>query len=233
MRIASTLGSYLIAMAMIPALMSCGGGTPPTAAATPPAGPPAATLTDRLTVAPHDGSVVFGATHLRLDDTGAVVVEPVRLNQAIGDAYMVGLNNLDALCQCFQVTGVSRDPIAGGYRLHVDLAFDHPFNLATRPDLFGWDLKAIVVSDSNKAVVAGTTAVVGAGHNAAGYTKEWTPEIHAALPTFTGDAYPYIILGEDRTAPAPFDFQNPVGWNVFPAGATNTGTLDLDVLAGQ
>ncbi|MEO7994510.1 MAG: hypothetical protein ABI743_08925 [bacterium] len=218
-----------IAIVGLGLLLGCARNAPNTPAVEAPGAVPPAALPDTLAVAPHDGSVVFGATELRVDSSGAVAVEPVRLNQAIGDAYLVGLNDLSGLCNCFSVESVSRDPIPGGWRLHLNLAFEHPFDLTTRPDLFGWDLKAIVATDTNPVTLGSRTMSSGFVTNAAGLTGEWTPEILGALPTLAANTFPYIILGEDRLATTPFDFQNPSGWNVFPSGATNRGTLDVDV----
>ncbi|MCG3152119.1 MAG: hypothetical protein GEEBNDBF_01410 [bacterium] len=185
-----------------------------------------------LEVAPRDGNLVLGQVSVSVDgNTGNVTADPVRLNQAIGDAWLVGLNQLDALCQCFKVTGVTRTPVPGGAEVTLQVAFDHPFKLATRPDLFGWDLKAILATDRNAMtfISPGVTVPTGVLLNATGYTEEWTDQIRTALPQSISGAYPYVILGEDRRIPVPFDFQQPHGWNVFPSGGTNTGELVLFV----
>ncbi|HYE77657.1 MAG TPA: hypothetical protein VEI97_06700, partial [bacterium] len=180
--------------------------------------------------------VILGAAGIRIDpDRGTVDVEPVRVNQAIGDAYLVGLNELDPFCNCFEVRSIQRTPLSSGdIRLTLDLSFRHPFALAARPDLFGWDLKAIFASDRSATVFAGAGVVVDdrTVANRAGYTTEWSDQIAAAVPGLSTTAFPYIVLGEDPVPLEPFDFRNPGGWNVFPSGGTNTGELQLDLTPG-
>ncbi|MEO7994636.1 MAG: hypothetical protein ABI743_09575, partial [bacterium] len=194
-----------------------------------PTAPPAT-----FSVQPDGSEMPLAMAHLTVGSEGQVSATPVRLNQAIGDAYLVGLNDIGGLCDCFKVTGVDREPTATGAKVTLELAFDHPFDLSKRPDLFGWDLKAILATDQN-AVNFGAAGVVAPADvvaNPAGYTKEWTQQITALLPTLSTNTFPYVILGEDRRAITPFDFQNPAGWNVFPAGGTNTGSLELNIPTG-
>ncbi|MEO7993469.1 MAG: sialidase family protein [bacterium] len=214
----------LLGMLLAALVMSCQ-STPATTA--PPASPVANTILD---LPPVGNGIALGSVHVRLDPAaGTVSAGETRVNQAIGDAYLVGLNALN--CNCFTVESVSRSPIPGGTRVALGVAFKHPFPLAARPDLFGWDLKAILASDINAVSFPASSTTVSAGFmaNAAGYTGEWTEQLQSALPTLTSTVFPYVILGEDRAATAPFQWQNPTGWNVFPSGGTNTGEIQLDV----
>lgn len=210
---------HLIAAAMASLLVSCqtGSATAPTASGTPHA------------IAPRGDALALGSVHLTLDTaTGEIDVAPVRLNAAVGDAYLVGLNDLK---RQFKVTSIKREVLPDTVRLTLATEFAHPFSAATRPDLMGWDLKAILATDFNETRFDAAVVRLPAGvlSNASGYTNEWTPEIKAALPQLTCNTFPFIILGEDRTSPDPFDFQDPSGFNCFPPGETVTGDLVLDL----
>ncbi|MEO7994635.1 MAG: hypothetical protein ABI743_09570, partial [bacterium] len=134
----------------IPALPAAGGAIPQASPTAPPA---------TFSVQPDGSEMPLAMAHLTVGSEGQVSATPVRLNQAIGDAYLVGLNDIGGLCDCFKVTGVDREPTATGAKVTLELAFDHPFDLSKRPDLFGWDLKAILATDQN-AVNFGAAGVV-------------------------------------------------------------------------
>jgi|GEM_PF-4403420 len=210
---------HLLAAAMAGLLMSCQSGT---------ATVPAPDIAPQ-SLLPREDALELGSVHLTLDTaTGEVDVADMRLNAAVGDAYLVGLNDLK---RQFKVTSIKREVLPETVRLTLATEFAHPFSAATRPDLMGWDLKAILATDLNATRFddASMTLPAGVLSNAAGYTTEWSPEINAALPSLTSNCFPFIILGEDRTSPDPFDFQDPAGYNCFPPGQTVTGDLVLDL----
>lgn len=215
---------------LLPTLFGCGGPTP-----TSPAEPSGQVI--QLRVVPRAGEVPLGQVTLRVDAaSGSVEVAPTRLNQAIGDAFLVGLTGLNETRDCFAVKGIDLQDTPDGVLVILDTAFTHPFTLAQRPDLFGWDLKAIVVPGLNAGSVDFAEGALPLGFTAApptGYTPEWNSYIHAALPGRDEIAYPYVIFGEDRTIADPFDYQNPSGWNVFASGSTNTGTIAFVMQPGE
>ncbi|MEO7994690.1 MAG: hypothetical protein ABI743_09865, partial [bacterium] len=233
MRLSTLRCSFAITVGLAATLNGCsgsgGGLSAPSSPAANPSAPPAT-----FSVQPDGSEMPLAMAHLSVTSDGVALATPVRLNQAIGDAYLVGLNELGPLCDCFHVDGVEREATPTGAKVTLSLGFDHPFDLSKRPDLFGWDLKAILATSQN-AVSFGASGVVAPADvvaNPAGYTKEWTPQISALLPALSTNTFPYVILGEDRRAIDPFDFQNPAGWNVFPAGGTNTGSLELNIPTG-
>ncbi|HYE80517.1 MAG TPA: PKD domain-containing protein [bacterium] len=208
--------------------VGCGGSGPSTPApVTPQAEAP-------LVIPPQGDAVPLGHATVRLDaDAGTAEVLQDRVNQAIGDAFLVGLTDLAGAQRLFEVRSVEREPTATGARLTLQVAFRHPFALDRRPDLFGWDLKAIVAADRQVVNVPLVGRAATGFEGMAGYTAEWTDQIKAEIPTVGAEVFPYALLGEDPAAVEPFDFRAPAGWNVFPAGGTNEGALAFELTAGE
>lgn len=226
--IGSRCGWIAYPLALFALSLGCAGGGESTLI---PDALPQAVPTGELMLPATANGLPLATVHLRVDPAaGTVDVSPVRLKTAVGDAYLVGLNALRAQ---FRVASIKREVTADGARLTLQVEFAHPFSAATRPDLMGWDLKAILATDLTTTAFTGVDAVAPTGvlANATGFTNEWTPEIAVALPGLSSNTFPYVILGEDRDAPLPFDFQNPDGYNCFPAGSTATGEMVLDLPA--
>ena len=214
--------TYATLICVMTLLAGCAGP----AGVTPPATPAGS---GQFSLPPTAAGIPLALVHLRVDPSqGTAEVSPLRLNEAVGDAYLVGLNNLR---REFRVKSIRRQPGPNGAQLVLACEFQHPFPAAVRPDLMGWDLKAILATDLNATSFPGATETLPADvlANAEGYTGEWTPEITAVLPSLTSTAFPYVILGEDKTAPASFDYRAPAGYNCFPPGSVAQGSLVLNL----
>ncbi|MFH1514811.1 MAG: hypothetical protein ABIG42_05055 [bacterium] len=182
---------------------------------------------------------LLGAYMVHLDGkTQTAEIQPARIQSAISDPFLIGITQGGPAGKWFRISGVqlvSHDDINMVDVLRISTQFEHPFTIDTRPDLCGWDLKAILVyqhdtpyqfNEFNKSV---NPPIL---QNAYGATGEWDEESDKVFPT-DADLHQFVIMSEDPSAVVPFDFENPQGWNVFHPGMTAQANLDLIIDSGS
>lgn len=184
------------------------------------------------------GGMALGAYMVHLDaSTQDVEIVPVRTPSAIGDAFLLGISQGGPAGRWFDVSGVqflSHDDVSMKDILSLKMKFEHPFPLSARPDLAGWDLKAIFVYDSpiqwdfNEFNVLMNPPLLV---NSYGLTGEWDDESDLVFPT-DADIHEFVILSEDDRAVTPFNFQDPQGWNVFHPGMIAENSFDIQIDSG-
>jgi hypothetical protein len=181
---------------------------------------------------------VLGAYLVHVDaDTQTVSMEQVRSLSAIGDSYLLAISEGGPAGKWFRINGlqlVEQDSARMKDTLQLDVSFKHPFDINTRPDLCGWDLKAILFYDGNATSfnyfnIKMNPPVLKNSHGATG---EWDDQADLIYPT-DADIHEFIILSEDPVANTEFNFQNPSGWNVFYPGMTAMGNLDIEIDTGS
>jgi hypothetical protein len=183
---------------------------------------------------------VFGAWKVRVDkSTLSAEIIPARSAQAIGNIFDSDLSQFLTVSPCSNCLVIPRIMIDGYGDLLMEVGMKHPFgNLAARPDLHGFDVRAIFISSYYYSVdypdikVMKPDATLEDAHlnraydgflNADGYTSDYD-----WLPTDTryfingndlaGNLNPFLRFFEDYTT-NPFDPQSPSGHNVMPVGS--------------
>jgi|GEM_PF-3786188 len=195
----------------------CQHGTTPTVA--PEGQRPAESITlpgDQTYLGAYDFTLDVGATP-------SATLDAARDVTAIGDTFNeVGLSGAlrGDLCDCFEVTGLE---LVSPTRVRANFSVKHPFLPEFRPDLHAFNLKAQVATDQvtglgTEQVAAGIVA------NADGYSPLWIDQV----PGGTATLLPYVVLSRDLTS-APFDFQNPAGFNVFAVGQTYEHFIEFEL----
>ena len=185
------------------------------------------------------GGMLVGAYMIQLDGSlFKATTEPVRMPSAIGDPFLLGIGHTGPAGKWFDISGVellNHDDVALKDTIRLTVRFKHPFSIDRRPDLCGWDLKAILVynnptpynfSDFNAKINQPVLV------NAYGATKEWDSESDLLYPT-VANMHQFVIISEDPTVSDPFDFHNPSGWNVFYPGMIAEGNLDILLDSGS
>ncbi|MEO7995740.1 MAG: hypothetical protein ABI743_15185, partial [bacterium] len=217
------LTSACLMLGLIP--LACSGGPDPAQTGTGQAPAPKVSLEPG--VLPADQHLA-GAYTLHLGNTSnpSATLNEVRVGNAIGDTFNeVGLTPTmnGGLCDCFRVGSLDLvDPDT----VRVTFDVDHPFSALLRPDLDGFNLKAQIVTPD--AVAIGTEQVdPDLIENADGYSSLWVSQVPGAVMTL----FPYVILSKDSSS-APFDFQNPAGWNVFAAGQSYEAPIEFHIPNG-
>lgn len=184
-------------------------------------------------------SDLFAACKVTLDSSvPSAECVPIRTSAAIGDAFMAGVVQSGTLGKWFRINGVtlvSHDNVLMKDIIRLDMEFEHPFNINTRPDLCGWDLKAILVyenaapySFSGFNMTINPPVLV----NSYGETSEFDSEGDLIYPT-TANLHQYIVMSEDASVSAPFDFNAPSGWNVWYPGMTASNHMDIEIDSGS
>ena len=185
------------------------------------------------------GGMLLGAYHINLNGSSMMAnANPLRMPSAIGDAFLAGIAHTGPAGRWFDISGVellSHDSETMKDVIRLKVRFQHPFDLASRPDLCGWDLKAILVhhygtpiSFPDLNVQMNPSILI----NAHGATREWDNESDLVYPT-EADIHEYVIISEDSSVSQPFDFHNPSGWNVFYPGMMAEGNLDIQIDSGS
>jgi hypothetical protein len=184
-------------------------------------------------------SDLIGACKVSLDGSvPSAEFVPIRTSAAIGDAFMAGIVQSGTLGKWFRITGVqlvSHDNVLMKDIIRLDMEFEHPFNINTRPDLCGWDLKAILVyenatpySFSDFSMTVNPPVLV----NSYGETSEFDTEGDLIYPT-TANLHQYIVMSEDPSVSDPFDFHEPSGWNVWYPGMVASNHMDIEIDSGS
>lgn len=184
-----------------------------------------------------DGYKAFGVYHVRLDpSTLQAEIIPARNAEAIGHTFDADLTQFLIKAPCYNCLQIGGIQYLGNDQVQIGFSVRHPFpNLASRPDLHGFDVRGIVLSDGNfnfahvLVAIASTNlaparANVGLMANPDGYTHhfdELAEDTHYFDPPRNYDAninpFKRFFVNPLTT---PFDPLNPAGHNVMATGAT-------------
>jgi len=181
---------------------------------------------------------VFGAWKINIDikNLSAEII-PARKTSAIGDIFDADLSQFLTVSPCETCLMIGRVYIDGYGLLNIQFGMKHPFsNIATRPDLHGFDVRGILIvpadlsSDYPNITLTrpdgteeGAWPSTGVILNADGYTSHFD-EISTDTRYFTygsdvpGNINPFLRFFEDYATPT-FDPHNPDGHNVMKVGA--------------
>ena len=183
---------------------------------------------------------VFGAWKVRVDtSTLTAEIIPARSANAIGNIFDADLSQFLTVSPCANCLIIPRLMLDGYENLLMEVGMKHPFgNITTRPDLHGFDVRAIFISQCDYYVsypdiqVLKTDATTEDAFlnnpwdgflNADGYTNDYD-----WLPTDTryfiwgndiqGSLNPFLRYFEDYST-GTFDPHAPSGQNVMAVGA--------------
>lgn len=199
---------------------------------------------------------VFGAWKVYVDtDNQTAEIVPARNANVIGDIFDADLSqflNVSPCANCLQIPGISIDAFGD---VVVDIAMRHPFdNILARPDLHGFDTRAIILMDRvdmttfpdfgvtmpDGSVEDAEINLYGMGVlNADGYTSHYD-ELVTDERYFIrgidelGNLNPFFRFFEDPTAGV-FDPHSPSGYNVMPVGSpieTRSAVFNINLAEG-
>lgn len=200
---------------------------------------------------------VFGAWRVVVDPVALTAeIVPARNAQAIGLIVDADLSQFLLVSPCADCMQISRIYLDGYNDLALDLKMKHPFpNASARPDLHGFDVRAIFIFDQlfgetySEIKVMGTTGAENdaliTNHyrgllNADGYTSHYDQLvldtryfIHGSDKA--GNLNPFLRFFESYSD-ITFDPASPTGWNVMPTGSsmeTQTAIFDGDEMLAQ
>jgi hypothetical protein len=197
---------------------------------------------------------IFGAWQVHIDPVSMTAeILPSRNAKAIGLIVDADLSQFLTVSPCADCLQISRISIDDYNKLQMDVHLKHPFtNAAARPDLHGFDVRAIFIidqfdqmTDSDIKVMrpSGTeedAAIQYAGAsllNADGYTSHYDELVTDSRyfiggTDVPGNLNPFLRFFEDYSDGA-FDPAAPAGWNVMPTGSsvyTRTAYFNYEVL---
>jgi hypothetical protein len=195
---------------------------------------------------------VMGAWKVIIDSKSLTAeLVPARNAHAIGDIFDADLSQFltkSPCSNCMRITNVGLDY---WQNLRLTLAMKHPFlNATTRPDLHGFDVRAIFImpSDTEYPAISVTlpdTSQVTASYssallNADGLTSHYDslvtdPRYFIGGADVGGSLNPYLRFFDDFTE-GEFDPHAPAGHNVMPAGSSEysrTAVIDKTFLSGN
>jgi len=185
----------------------------------------------------NDNRGVFGAWRIRIDtNTMSYEIIPARNAQAIGNIFDADLSQFLEVTPCANCLTIPRVYPDGYENLNMVVRMKHPFgNIATRPDLHGFDVRGIFIlpSDTDNAgikVMRPSGVEEDASYstqllNADGYTSHFD-ELASDSRYFiggtvvSGNLNPFLRFFEDYSTPH-FDPHAPAGQNVMPVGSGN------------
>jgi len=162
---------------------------------------------------------------------------PARNARAIGNIFDADLSQFLNVAPCLNCMSIAGMYLDGYENLNLTVRMKHPFaNIATRPDLHGFDVRAIFIipgdtSDANIKVM-GTDGVEQDASfnldyilNADGYTSHFDnlpsdPRYFLGGSDVVGNLNPFLRFFEDYATPT-FDPHTPDGHNVMPVGSGN------------
>jgi len=182
---------------------------------------------------------VFGAWKIHIDPLNlSAEIIPPRNAQAIGNIFDADLSQFLEVSPCADCISIGKVYLDAYEDLNVEFRMKHPFsNIATRPDLHGFDVRGIFIGESLESYQSfpdikvmrpdGTEeeAQIASDllRNADGYTSHFD-ELASDERYFIGgqdvpgNLNPFLRFYEDYSTP-PFDPTNPVGHNVMKVGA--------------
>ena len=181
---------------------------------------------------------VFGAWEVHID-TRKMTAEiiPARNAQAIGNIFDADLSQflmVSPCSNCLMIAGVN---IAADGYIHLDVRMKHPFsNLNSRPDLHGFDVRAIFISKYTSMPVSSMKITKPDGSqmdasndpwfvmNADGFTSHYDelvndPRYFISSQDCPATLNPYLRFFESYSSGV-FDPLAPSGHNVMPTGST-------------
>jgi len=182
---------------------------------------------------------VFGAWEVKVNTkTLTAEIIPARNSAAIGDTFDSDLSQFLMVSPCSNCLQIGAVRIGEDEDILLDIYMRHPFkNIATRPDLHGFDVRAIFMSAAQWSSTVPISYMRLDGDepditldawfllNADGFTSHYDELvmddryfIHSVdCPT---NLNPYLRFFESYTT-GTFDPQAPSGYNVMPVGSGN------------
>jgi len=162
---------------------------------------------------------------------------PARNAQAIGNIFDADLSQFLNVAPCLNCMSIAGMYLDGYENLNLTVRMKHPFaNIATRPDLHGFDVRAIFIipgdtTDPNIKVMDTDGVEQDANFNldyilnADGYTSHFDnlpsdPRYFLGGTDVAGNLNPFLRFFEDYATPT-FDPHAPDGHNVMPVGSGN------------
>jgi len=174
-----------------------------------------------------------------LIDTKNMTAEiiPARNAAKIGDCFDADLSQFLTVSPCENCLSIAGIQVSPEKNIYLKLRMRHPFtNRTTRPDLHGFDVRAIFIvpgSDFTTVPMQVTTLdgtqedariSMGSILNAEGYTSHYDELIDdtryfVSSEDAPANLNPYLRFFESWSM-GTFDPQNPTGYNVMPVGQT-------------
>jgi len=174
-----------------------------------------------------------------LIDTKNMTAEiiPARNAAKIGDCFDADLSQFLTVSPCENCLSIAGIQVSPEKNIYLKLRMRHPFtNRTTRPDLHGFDVRAIFIvpgSDFTTVPMQVTTLdgtqedariSMGSILNAEGYTSHYDELIDDTRYFISSEdapanLNPYLRFFESWSM-GTFDPQNPTGYNVIPVGQT-------------
>jgi hypothetical protein len=180
---------------------------------------------------------VWGAWEVNVDTKNLTAeIIPARNAAKIGDIFDADLSQfltVTPCANCLMISGISFD---GFGNLLLGVRMKHPFgNISTRPDLHGFDVRAILIGKWDWAQYPVITITKPDGTeeevkfdkyflmNADGYTGHYDELVNDPRYFMDGEdcpanINPYLRFFESYKTD-PFDPHNPSGYNVMPVGS--------------
>jgi hypothetical protein len=234
----------LILLILLITILSCSRGNPTTPTDIP--GTKNQTGISQSQVNPYRG--VFGAWKVILHkDSLQAEIIPARNAQAIGNIFDADLSQFLTVSPCSNCMRITEIRLEGIMEIRMDIQIRHPFaNLATRPDLHGFDVRAIFIlpryteefPDLMVMNPDATETAVNVGRygllNADGFTSHYdnlvTDERYFIGGTdVEGNINPFLRYFDDPVD-TDFDPHAPSGHNVMAVGSTSeTRSVYLDL----
>ena len=196
---------------------------------------PVVVADSQLPVNPYRG--VFGAWEVNVDvENLTAEIIPARNAHVIGDIFDADLLQFLTVTPCSNCIRITRIELDPDWYLEMDVGIKHPFdNLATRPDLHGFDVRLIFIYNDGTMEFPGINVMMPGGSeviadvpmytlvNADGFTSHFdsivTDERYfIGGMDVEGNLNPYLRYFRDNTV-SEFDPDVPSGQNVMPVGS--------------
>jgi hypothetical protein len=180
---------------------------------------------------------VFGAWKVLIDRENLTAeIIPARNAAKIGDIFDADLSQFLTVSPCSNCMNISGVRIARDGNLHLDLQIRHPFsNLASRPDLHGFDVRAIFIGEAVATAYDPILVTLPDGTqepaeyalwyflNPDGLTSHYDGLVNderyfPEAINCPGNLNPYLRFFDDPGT-ATFDPHAPSGHNVMPVGS--------------
>lgn len=229
------LATLISTLTLISLFLGCSGNSIPVV---PGESQDTSSVSPMSTASPNDRAYpdVLGAWKVLLDmDNMNAEIVPARNATKIGDYYDADLSQFLMVSPCENCLSITGIQVAPDKNIHLRIQMRHPFaNITSRPDLHGFDVRAIFIVPSPDFVtvplevtgLGGTTedARISTGFilNPDGYTSHFDELIDDTRyfmdsEDAPADLNPYLRFFESATM-GTFDPHSPTGYNVMPVG---------------
>jgi hypothetical protein len=180
---------------------------------------------------------VLGAWKVHIDvETMTAELVPARNAKAIGNIFDADLSQFLTVSPCSNCMAITGLDVLWDDNLKLDFQMKHPFpDIAKRPDLHGFDVRAIFISEADNTVTSSLKVMRPDGTeedaeyqnyfvlNADGLTSHYDelvndPRYFIDNTNCPGNLNPYLRFFEDPST-GTFNPNAPAGHNVMPTGS--------------